>query len=601
MALSTQLKLLGSVREFLMEEGKILLPSNAEPKPIYPQQAPRGSQLPRRTPEEVGLESQFLENFVRELAATPDSNIHSLLIMRDGAVVCEADFSPYRKDIWHVCHSVSKSLIGTTVGIAMREGLFDINDPLVDHYGSQMGLWGRMRSKNMTVRHLLNMTSGIGFNEVSQMLEPDWVKGIFSTSLSHEPGSHFAYNSMNSFLLADLIVRTSGESLTDYLKPRLFEPLGFGPISWEKSPSGVEKGGWGLYALPEDMAKLGQLYLNQGRWIVDGSTMQVLPESWVQEATKLQAGNENDGYGYQMWVDPETGYPTMNGMFGQYVALIPLLNICLVMTAGCPRLLQQSPTFQLLRRYFYTISALPSTLPANPKALASLRRTVSSLHFRRPAAMPNPPALRVQKPGMARAVRWNSRPLHQPCPAEEWREFTGSTWKFSQNRAGLLPVIVQAMNNNFSSGISALRIEKTQEGLLLFWEENEYTQCLPVGLGRYLDGQIRMGEESFLTACQAEFRPDEDGNAVMCVELCLTEHSSSRLIKLQTIGENLRLRLDETPQISAALEMALHRKEGGISEIAGGGPALSNLVKSHDFLQFRVSQLCAPEILGIPL
>lgn len=601
MALSTQIKLLGSVREFLLEEGKILLPSSSEPKPSFPQEADRGTRLPRHTPEETGVESHMLEDFLRTLSATQDSNIHSLLILRNGAVICEANFAPYSNSIWHVCHSVSKSLIGTAVGIAMREGLFDIHDPLIQYYGNQMGLWGRMRMKSMTVRHLLNMTSGIGFNELSEMLEPDWIKGIFSTSLLHEPGSQFAYNSMNSFLLADLITRTSGETLTDYLRPRLFEPLGFGPISWEKSPSGVEKGGWGLYAMPEDMAKLGQLYLNKGRWSIHGADFQVLPESWVQEATQLQASNETDGYGYQMWVDPETGYPTMNGMFGQYVALIPPLNICIVMTAGCPRLLQQSPTFQLIRQFFYAISSLPAALPANPSALAKLQHTCSSLHYKKPAALPVPPALPCRKTGLLRGARWNSRPLRRHAPPEAWLPFTGITWRFSQNRAGLLPLIVQAMNNNFSSGVSALRLERAKDDLMLFWEEGEATQCLPVGLGRHRSGQIRMGEEFFLTACLAEVRCNEEGEPVLCIELCLTEHSSSRLIKLKLSGENLQLRLDESPQIGAALEIALNRKGEGIAEMAGASPGLGNIILGNDFVHYRISQLCTPEITGLPL
>ena len=596
MSLSTQLKLLNSVREFLTDEGKIALPSCSESKPDYPFGTPMGQALPRCTPEEAGLDSHMLESFVRELAASPDANAHSLLILRKGHVVCEGYFSPYHKGLWHVCHSLSKSFVGTATGIALSEGLFHMDDSVIDYFPDSVGLFGRRRIKGLTVRHLLNMTSGITFNELSELVEPEWVKGILSSSLAHEPGTHFDYNSMNSYLLAALVGKTSGESVMDYLRPRLFTPLQFGPISWEKCPSGIEKGGWGIYATIEDLAKLGQLYLNLGHWNVGGVDKEILTERWVREATSRQAGNEEESYGYQMWVDHKTGYPTMSGMFGQFIAMIPPLDMVVVLMAGCPKLFGDTPAYQLMKRHFFGIQSLPHTLPANPSSLSSLQRTLHSLRFRTPVFSEK--RLVQHKNTIARGTRWNSRLPRKTKVPPLYDHFLNTTWRFSQNRAGLLPVVVQIMDNNLTTGVRALRIEEREDGLLLFWEEDQTTLCIPIGMDTPLDGKIHIGRESFLTACCAEIKKDEDDRPVLRIEVCLTEHSSFRIIKLRRKADHVRLCLEEQPQISAALEMAMSRKKDGISELPYNNSAIDDLIKNNDFFHFRIAQLFSPEVIG---
>ncbi|MDL2252819.1 beta-lactamase family protein [Ruminococcaceae bacterium OttesenSCG-928-I18] len=598
MSLSTQIKLFQTLQDFLTEEGKIALPSCSEAKPEYPADAPSGRALPRATPEQMGVDSHLLECFCRELSEAPDANAHSLLILRNDHVICEGDFSPYHKDIWHVCHSLSKSFIGTAAGIAVSEGLFHIDDPVVDYFPGSVGLLSRHRLKKLTIRHLLNMTSGISFNELSELVESDWLRGIFSSSLSHEPGTHFEYNSMNSYLLSALVSKTSGEPILEYLRPRLFEPLEFGPIAWEKCPSGVEKGGWGIYAKAEDLAKLGQLYLNLGHWTVGGQDCSILPERWVREATCPQAGDDREDYGYQMWVDRETGYPVMNGMFGQYIALIPPLKMVVVMTAGCPKLFKDTPAYHLLRKYFYSLPSLPDQLPQNPGSLASLRRTLHALHFRRP--VPKAPRLQQRKPTISRGARWNSRLPVDDQRRFELSHFLNTTWYFPSNRAGLLPVIVQVMDNQLTCGVRALRMEEAAGGFTLFWEEGDTTLSLPVGCGAAREGSITVAEETFLTSCHAEIKNNEDDEAILCIKVCLLEHSSFRVLKLKRVGENLHLRLEEHPQISAALEMAMRRKGDGLAELGSGGASFGGFVRSNELLHYRITQFFSPEITGKP-
>ncbi len=599
MSISTQIKLLNSFWELLTDDKKLILPSSCEPKPSFPKMPVLGIPLPRCTPEETGLDSHMLENFVRDVAQNPVISAHSLLILCKGKLICEGYFSPYQRDIWHVAHSLSKTFTGTAVGLALREGLFQLDDPVTEYFPEQVGLLGRLRLKGLTVRHLLNMTSGISFSEINVLVESDWIKGIFSSSLNHEPGATFDYNSLNSYLLAALVVRTCGKTLMEYLKPRLFEPLGFGPVAWEKGHGGIEKGGWGLYIMPEDLAKLGQLYLNKGRWLVEGETRQILPESWVNEAIQCQAGSGREGYGYHLWVDEESENPTMNGMFGQFVTLVPQSDICIVMTAGCPVVFHDSPAYQLIQQYFYKLPPLSDALPPNPRALSNLSGSLQALRFGHP--LPSLNRTPVCRRLRSEKTRWNQRPLRSSTPlCDGYDAFLGTTWKFAPNRAGLLPLVVQAMDNNFTSGIVALRLERQNDHLMLFWEEREATLCLPLGIHREEKGEICICEESFITACRANIKQNEDGEDILCIEIFLLEHSSMRLIKLRRQGDNLLLQLEERPNLSDALEIALSRKGEGLAEMGGGG-AIGGFIKNDEYLRYRIAQFCTPKVLGTPL
>src|SRR5699024_4911566 len=140
------------------------------------------------------------------------------------------------------------------------------------------------RFRSLTVRHLLTMTSGVDFDEVGAVTEEDWVKCYFESGVRFEPGAEFAYNSMNSYLLSAIVRERTGQGLSQVLRPRVFVPLGFGRVHWETCPRGIEKGGWGLYLCPEDMAKIGQLLLQKGRW----NGRQLVSEEFLREMTRKQ-------------------------------------------------------------------------------------------------------------------------------------------------------------------------------------------------------------------------------------------------------------------------------------------------------------------------
>ena len=297
------------------------------PYPFLPEKrayvpAPGRWPLPRATPEQEGVRSSHLESFLQALSGCGEIQVHSAMVLRRGKVIAEACWKPYTEDYPQMVYSLSKSVTGMAVGIAVSEGLFTLDDRLVDLFPEKLLPLRSQKLNSLRVRHLLDMSSGIKFNELGSVVERDWVKAYLQSDCAFEPGSEFAYNSLNSYLLSAIICKKSGMGLVEYLTPRLFGPLGIGEVFWEKCPAGIEKGGWGMYLRLEDMAKLGQLYLQKGRWTVGGKTRQLVPRGWIEESVQVRhttmMGEHKAGYGYQLWDFPIPGAYHFNGVFGQY-------------------------------------------------------------------------------------------------------------------------------------------------------------------------------------------------------------------------------------------------------------------------------------------
>lgn len=313
--------------------------------------------LPRVTPESQGVSSEYLNKFYKEISAAKDINAHGLMILRHGKIISTGMWAPYLEEYPHVTHSLCKSITSMAVGIAADQGLIDINEKIVDIFPEKTSILTSKKVKSITVEHLLTMTSGIRFNEASSVLSKDWVKSFLDSDTAFEPGTKFAYNSMNSYMLSAIVKRKTGSGLLEYLIPFLFEPLGITDVTWEKCPRGNEKGGWGCYITLENMAKLGQLYLQKGKWIVAGEEKQIISEEWINASTIEHArednGTSNRAYGYQIWIhNTITNAFQFNGLFGQYVMVIPKHDIVIAMTSGSTNLLPQGSTIDIVTKYF---------------------------------------------------------------------------------------------------------------------------------------------------------------------------------------------------------------------------------------------------------
>ncbi|MFJ3385687.1 MULTISPECIES: serine hydrolase domain-containing protein [unclassified Curtobacterium] len=291
--------------------------------------------FPRSTPSALDIDGSGVEALVRALESTPDVEPHSLVLLRHGQVAAEGWWAPYSADRPHLLYSLSKSVTAAAVGIASREGLVDLDSTVLGHFPELDAEVTDDRSRRMTLRNLLAMASGHReetLDRARQIDPTNIVRGFLLLPPDEEPGSVFAYNQPCTYTLAEVVRRASGTSLVEYLRPRLFEPLGIDQVSWKRDATG-ELGFSGCFATTDAIAKLGQLYLQRGEW--DGT--RILDEDWVADATRLQVENEDpehpdwaQGYGYQFWM-ARHGFRG-DGAYGQFCVVLPEHDVVLAMT-----------------------------------------------------------------------------------------------------------------------------------------------------------------------------------------------------------------------------------------------------------------------------
>lgn len=298
--------------------------------------------LPRNTPESQGISSAGILAFIKAANKSIDS-LHSLMLLRHGIVVAEGWWYPYRPETAHMLFSLSKSFTSTAVGFAVAEGRLSVDDTVLSFFTEQAPKKVSEHLAAMRVRHLLSMSTGHDQDATDRTLhrrDRNAVRAFLSLPVEHAPGTHFVYNSAASFMLSVIIQHLTGQTLLEYLTPRLFEPLGIQGASWESyvnhEGTAINFGGWGLNVKTEDIARLGQLYLNKGVW----NGKRLLPEAWIKAATSKQVSNApnpnpdwEQGYGYQFWRCRHNIYRG-DGAFGQYCIVMPEQDAVLAITAG---------------------------------------------------------------------------------------------------------------------------------------------------------------------------------------------------------------------------------------------------------------------------
>ncbi|MEZ5323686.1 MAG: serine hydrolase [Verrucomicrobiales bacterium] len=290
--------------------------------------------FPRSSPEEQGVSSEQLLKLVTALD-TEIEGLHSVMVVRHGHVIAEGWWSPYASEHNHVLYSLSKSFTSTAVGIAVAEGKLSIDDKVLSFFPDDAPAEPDRNLQQMRVRDLLTMTTGHQ-DEPSAAIDTVSPKSFLASPVPHKPGTHFKYNTAATFMLSAIVEKQTGERLVDYLRPRLFEPLGIENPKWDTNSQGIALGGYGLRVRTEDIAKLGQLYLQQGEW----KGHRLLDADWVALATSRQVSNgsnpESDwdqGYGFQFWQCRNGAYRG-DGAFGQYCVVLPEQDAVVAITSG---------------------------------------------------------------------------------------------------------------------------------------------------------------------------------------------------------------------------------------------------------------------------
>lgn len=392
------------------------------PAPAYwPTQGWRSSE-----PEEQGIDSGKLADALLTIREK-NIKVHSLLLIRNGYAVVDAYFYPYDGAAPHDLASVTKSVTTTLIGIAADQGKLRLDQPVVSFFSDRPIANRDARKERMTVAYLAGMSSGLDCTperDEATLKEmwttPDWVQFVLDRPTRWEPGSQFVYCSPGSHLLSAILQQATGMTAFEFARQNLFEPLGIRDVIWPADPQGITRG-WGDIRLHmRDAAKLGYLWLNKGVW--EGK--QIVSRQWVEASVKPllpTGGSGDDYYGYGWWVDPAQQEGALasyraDGRGGQYVVVVPSLNIILATTGGGFDL---DEVGDLLKA---ALVDMQKPLPSNPAAFARLQAAVKAV------AQPPAPTAVAPLPRMARAISGKTF-IFAPNPAgiEIARlEFTGS-------------------------------------------------------------------------------------------------------------------------------------------------------------------------------
>ena len=287
------------------------------------------------TPEAQGISSSTILEFINRVETEVDA-VHSFMILRHGKLISQGWWSPYDSETPHVMHSLSKSFTSSAIGLAIGEGRLTLDDLVVSFFPVLIPENASQKLKSMRIRDLLTMNTGHITEPKLWSQSHNWAKAFLAAEVELTPGTHFKYNSAATYMLSAIIHKITGQRLVDYLDSRLFQPLQIQKPEWDMSPDGINTGGWGLNIITEDIAKLGQLYLQKGMW----NGKRILSEEWVEMATDKQVSNgsnpDNDwhqGYGFQFWQCRHNAYRG-DGAFGQFCIVLPEHDAVIAITSG---------------------------------------------------------------------------------------------------------------------------------------------------------------------------------------------------------------------------------------------------------------------------
>lgn len=573
-------------------------------KPDFPFDAVYEQAFVRATPESQGISSDLFAALLRELDASKDTEMHHFMALRHGKVICECNFAPYPKGMWHITHSMCKSITGMAIGMLIEEEKLKLDENIYDIFPDHINAFSKIFRPVITVENLLTMTSGVTFNESGIVSGNDWLGSFLNASVNGKPGTEFQYNSLNTYVLSAIVTKRTGETLTEYLTPRLFGPLGITKYYWETCPKGITKGGWGLFLCAEDMAKLGQLYLQRGKW----NGQQLVSEYWIEISTArhLKTQNGTYGYGYQLWMEQRPGSFEYNGMLGQNVIIYPDMDMVLVTNAGNKEMFQDCIMLNIIRKYFPVNYHPADVLPENPLSYSLLKRLCGELENGENNNRSTSLRGRWKRNVVSRRKHSDKKYSYRISAAVDrpsdhhsfMRAVSGRTYVMEQQNIGIAPLFVQVFHNNMTDGISEISFTYDAGNFCVSFTEGEVIHKLPVGFGKAADGCVDLHGEHYLVATLGEFARDENDIPVLKLEITFIEECVKRKAHIFFHEDDeIEIRWNETPGKKMVLAGL-----SSITEELSGNFLYNSLLGDHnittELLHRLMEQTIEPAVRG---
>jgi CubicO group peptidase (beta-lactamase class C family) len=534
----------------------------------------KGEDLPRVTPESCGVSCALIRGYIEKIRADKTLNMHNIMILRDGKVLYECNFGGQDVRTPKMTFSACKSITSIAIGMLCDDGVLSLSASAAGIFEDRVNIIDKLRTDAITVDDLLTMRSSIMFNEAESSISSNWVKSFFASATQGKIGETFAYNSLNTYILSAIVYKKTGKHLSEYLKERLFEPLGIVDYAWEKCPMGIEKGGWGLYMRPEDMGKIGTLVMNGGVW----HGKRIISEEYLHTATEAHAKTPremgNFDYGYQIWVGKDTDTFLFNGMLGQNVLCFRKNGIIIVSNAGNGELFQQGSFYDI------TLSAFggdfPERLPENRRGRAELEKLTRTLVFG----------------GGQMRLAGKSRIFAELC---ELCEGSFETADEDAHSFGLMPAILQLTQNNYTKGVRKISFEPEEafSRIKITFAENDETHVFRAGMLRGESAELSFHGEKFKVCSFARLSKNEDGVPVLIVRIDFTETPCSRILKFFFEGGRMVCRAEEAPGADFIVQSA-----GDMLTEVLAGTVMERIADKLDigYVFYKLEKILSPQI-----
>lgn len=517
-------------------------------------------QLLRVRPESVGVDSKYLIQLYDRFLTLNKVNPHGIVIIKDGKVIFDVSFKPFNNQFMHATHSLLKSITTLAILFAKEEGLINFEDSITKFFKEELNKFNEIKLKKITVYHLLTMSSGIEYNEINSILENDWVKGYLESNIKFKPGSHFQYNSLNSYILSVIISKVTHQSLEEYLTPRLFQPLGINQHFFEKCPKGYCKGGWGGYLSLESMAKIGLLYLQKGMY----NGVQLISKKLIEEATSLHIHTSDElnlyGYGYQLWMSKRPNCYQLNGMLGQNVIINHDLNMVVAITAGSTSVFSNSPEVELINNFFSNFYTL------------KLNKSINFNYLRLKHRLNNTKFTSFKKSKDINLIK----------------HYCYKVIALEPNIASIMPLFIQGITNNHTLGIQSIRLEIDNDKLIVNISENDqHYRFETSNIHTHYTSACFNGDIYTIATCY-ELTENEDHDLVLKLEFDFVETANSRIIKIVFKEEDIQIKFNEIPCL-----MDLLNTES--NSVLAFGKNKFNL-EQHKLIAYRIENWLKPKV-----
>ena len=512
--------------------------------------------------KQAGLNAAVITSFINKLVTDRSCGLEGIAIARGEDLILNLYRPPYSADTPHITNSTCKTVTAIAVMFALSEERLKLDDKVISFFPEHDGKAVPKYVRDITVEHLLTMTSASKTNELISVCEDDWVKAFLLTDCMAEPGTKYVYNSINTYMLGAIVHKVTGESLMEYLTPRFFVPLGISHIKWELCPKGLERGGWGLHICLEDMLKIGMFLASDGSY----GGRQLIHPLFIRKMKEKNVPQDADGlstgYGYQLWHLPK-GFYMLSGMYGQHVIIDEKNRLIVATNSHSDKMFPDSKLTRTILSFMSKEELYRSdTSIKETRCYLKLNKMVSDL----------------SKESVG-AVDIQNIEKHLAMFDRKHLMLEKGTFK-------LFPYLMQSMYcyPPYHVGEMSFRLTGDTVKIAFYKVKSEYL-TFEAGIGVYHHEYMRFGEDVRPVACKVYMATDEDEHDVLMLNIVFPDAGYSRVVKLFFLEDDrYAVESIEYPDVKAIVDQVLHGETvlgGNVIDLADKLPESMRVMLDH--------------------